>query len=62
MNKGKILTLEVAAARLGFSVRTLQRKIEKDEIKAVWDKKIKGVTERECDIYTKTREYKTRRK
>ena len=53
-----ILTLEVCADRMGFSVRTLQRKIDKDEIKAVWDKKIKGVKETECEIYMKTREYK----
>ena len=50
----RILTLEVCADRMGFSVRTLQRKIEKDEIKAVWDKKIKGVKETECEINMKT--------
>ena len=57
-----ILTLEVCADRMGFSVRTLQRKIDKDEIKAVWDKKIKGVKETECDIYMKTDVYKNRKR
>ena len=57
-----VLTLEKCADRMGFSVRTLQRKIDKDEKKAVWDKKIKGVKETECAIYMLTDAYKNRKR